>query len=124
MNEPLQLENATVRRVLADIGGQGGSIALVPARLVSLGLPSEFVASVTRMDSVAKIQSTADMMAGILPESHGAPTVWSLELTGGDRRALRVVNREGALRPQQERLCPVGAHPGAPGRLTSLRHFG
>ena len=81
MNQPLHLDNAAVRRVLDDIGGQGGSIALVPSRLVALGLPVEFVESVTRLDSVAKIQSTADMMAGLAPEqSRGTPIVWSLEL--------------------------------------------
>jgi hypothetical protein len=81
MDEPLQLDNAAVRRVLDDIGGQGGSIALVPTRLVALGLPSAFVESVTRLDAIAKIQSTADMMAGLAPEqSRGTAIVWSLEL--------------------------------------------
>lgn len=81
MNKQFQLESAAVRRVLADVGGEGGSVALDPSRLVALGLSSAFVASVTRMDSVAKIHSTADLMAGRSPDqSPAVPTVWSLEL--------------------------------------------
>jgi hypothetical protein len=81
MNEQFQLDNAAVRRVVADVSGEGGSVALDPSRLVALGLSSAFVASVTRMDSVAKIYTTADLMSGHSPDQAPArPTVWSLEL--------------------------------------------